>query len=69
MMNLLLPPRYGHPASGLGNDGRRKRLKLQPQSFIPLLTQGSASSPDFSSGACAADLEALTLLSNISSKP
>ena len=28
---------YFHPASGLGNDGRRKRLKLLPQSFnIPL---------------------------------
>ncbi len=25
--------RYQHPASGLGNDRRRKRVKLQPQSF------------------------------------
>ncbi len=34
---VAIPSRYGHPASGLGNDGRRKRLKLQSQSFkLPL---------------------------------
>jgi len=43
--------------SGLGNDGRRKRLKLQPQSFIPTTIQGSAFSPDSSSGACAAEIK------------
>ena len=37
VLNLSLHPN-SHPAiatllSGLGNDGRRKRLKLQPQSF------------------------------------
>jgi len=41
--------------SGLGDDGRGKRLKLPSQSFNPPQTQGSASSPDSSSGACAAE--------------
>ena len=61
VVNLILHPNSHHAMatllSGLGNDGRRKRLKLLPHSFIPPLTQGSASSPDSSSGACAAKIK------------
>jgi len=38
-------PRYGHPASGLGNDGRRKRLKLRSQSFKLLLPEAARPLP------------------------
>jgi len=33
--------------SGLGNDGRRKRLKLQPQSFNPPQPKAARSLPVF----------------------
>jgi len=33
--------------SGLGNDGRRKRLKLKPQSFIPPTSKAARSLPIF----------------------
>jgi len=40
----------------MGNDGRRKRLKLQPQSFISQSPRQRVL-PDSSSGACAAEIK------------
>ena len=46
-----------------------ENVKASTTIFQPTTTQGSASSPDSSSGACAAALKALTNLSDIRSKP
>jgi len=44
---MLIPLAITTLLSGIGNDGRRKRLKLQPQSFIPPLPKAARSLPIF----------------------
>jgi len=54
--------------SGLGDDGRRKRLELQPQTFKPPLHKAARSLPILHR-VLVLPKKALTILSDISSKP